>query len=206
MSAEQQKAFLFAVRNELAPDFRQRKSGLFTSQLTGRALGWVGLNTAHYRNPASLAVNPVMGVHHIDLEREVRRLAGPADSATTATISQPIGYLMPEREFRQWRLTDESDMAEEASSLGRAVSEFGLPFMRAHTELSQLIDALQRHHHPGRPARDILRITALAMDGRLQEAHRVGRSYATSLGGDETMAALHFRRFFERFQVEWTLG
>lgn len=204
MSRTFDKAFIAELGAHLSPDLTRRRGGPFTGRLGNDTSAWVGLNVAHHRDPDVLVVNPVVGVLHVPLETEVQRLRGaPAGPLRGVTISISIGYLMPDPEFRSWRVATESDVAVQAASVHDAVRAYGLPFMRQHNGLPQIIDALRRHLHPGSPSSEIHLITALAMNGQSPDAHEVLRRSLSAYEQDETMAAAHFRVFAANFAHHW---
>jgi hypothetical protein len=43
--------------------WRKRKPAIFTVDIRDESIGWLGLNTAHYRGGV-LEINPVVGVRH----------------------------------------------------------------------------------------------------------------------------------------------
>lgn len=89
--------------------------------------GWLGLNLATWALPASLEINPVVGVRHVQLERALVDLAGWPPPV--ACVSRPLGYLMPQSTFVQWEFSSSGDVAAVAADLAEAVSAYGQPFI-----------------------------------------------------------------------------
>jgi hypothetical protein len=89
--------------------------------------GWLGLNLATWGLPAKLQINPVVGVRHVPLEKELVDLAGW--KAPVACISKPLGYLMPQKAFVQWDFLADGDLAEPAEDLATNIACYGQPFI-----------------------------------------------------------------------------
>ncbi|WP_157756637.1 hypothetical protein [Plantactinospora sp. KBS50] len=89
--------------------------------------GWLGLNLATWGLPAKLQINPVVGVRHVQLEKALVELAGW--KAPVASISKPLGYLMPQNTFVQWDFSADGDLTAIAEDLASAVRAYGQPFI-----------------------------------------------------------------------------
>lgn len=122
-----------------AAGFRKRAGQIYTLDLGDDALGWLGLNSATQHLAVGVVeVNPVVGVRHQGVERMVAELMGVKfDAYRPPTVSSPIGYLMPGRRYRAWRV-DTAAPGEPARELVEAVLTYGVPFMRSAADLRTL--------------------------------------------------------------------
>ncbi len=124
-------AGLDAVRAMLeVAGFKKRVGQVFTRELGGDVLGWLGLNRAtRGRQRGEVEVNPVVGVRHQGVERMVAELRGESFHAyQPPTVNTPLGYLMPEQRYRGW-VIEADGSADVLEDLASAVAEYAIPFM-----------------------------------------------------------------------------
>ena len=124
--------------------FKQRKTGIFTIQLSSEVLGWLGLNTAtKHHPPGEVTINPVVGARHQEVERLVAELRGERFHAyLPPTISRALGHLIPEVRFKSWIANPEHASVVGADMVA-AIGEYGLAFMKSLTTLEELRRALE---------------------------------------------------------------
>lgn len=98
------KRFFAAAAAELSQlGLRRHGRGLYTWVVQEEVLGWLGLNIAGYSADHMVDVNPVVGVRHQSVHRLLADLTQRKfDKHSPPTYSLPLGYLTPEKEFRQW--------------------------------------------------------------------------------------------------------
>lgn len=97
----------------------------------------VGINTASEQQGRVLALNPVLGVAHKGAVAWLAGATGRRDWLDRAIVSRPIGYVMPEDRFTQWRFT-EDNLGEGAVAVADAVATHGLPWMEHMTDLDAM--------------------------------------------------------------------
>ena len=120
-----------------------KRSGSLLLPLTEDVQGWIGLNTASRRPDRLVAFNPVIGLRHQAVQQLVADLnQDMPDGYLTPTVSSPLGYLMPERQFRQWYFGEGVDSESVVRDLVAAVERYGLPFMVEHQTLSGIAELL----------------------------------------------------------------
>ena len=118
--------------------FKKREGEIYTCEAAEGFLGWLGLNRAI--RAGVIAINPVVGVRCQELERLLSDLRGEkAHSYVPPTISSPLGYLMPEQNFRQWFFETAEDLSQ-VQDLVVAFCDYGIPFIRSTVS----VDALQQ--------------------------------------------------------------
>ncbi|NLE21220.1 MAG: hypothetical protein GX624_00330 [Actinobacteria bacterium] len=126
--------------------FKKRAGAVFTIPIADGVLGWLGLNSATKYTPKGHAnVNPIVGVRNQRVEELVAELSGERPHPyNPPTASTPIGYLLPERAYRTWDISEESP--EAVADMVATIVEYGLPFMEEHVELSALRSLLAGGH------------------------------------------------------------
>jgi hypothetical protein len=192
---ESQDACAAALR---AYGFTPKRRGLLLQPGTKKiATGWLGLNLATVGLPAKLQVNPVVGVRHIPLEAALVELAGW--KPPVASISRPLGYLMPQNTFAQWDFVLGDDLTSVAADLARTVAEFGQPFIDRWSDWkrfssdvgdSGLLLDLERYI--------VLPIVA-ALNGERAAADDLVQQELARTGGSEDAYAKAYRAFAEKF-------
>jgi hypothetical protein len=193
-----QQAAIELLREPLAElGFRKRAGAIFTVELDDPVIGWLGLNAASEHQPAGQAsVNPVVGVRHQTVERIVAELLGERFHPYVGpTVSTPIGYVMPEQRFATWQFGD-GDSHAQADQLLTALDDYGLPFMRDHTGLDSIRDAVEQ----GDAEFPEYRLpVVLVLLGRDDEATRMIDDRLEELGNADNPFAREFRAYAERF-------
>ena len=178
--------------------FRKRAGYVFTLDLAPNILGWLGLNRAtQHRAPGEVEVNPVVGVRFQDVERLVDECRGEKVHAyQPATISSPLGYLMPENKYKAWVFSP-GRSEEVAIDMVRAISMHGVAFMRSISDLAELRRRLQDRfagieHQLAyrRPAAALV-----AEDG--EQARASLDAELAAIGARTDLAAADYRRFAE---------
>lgn len=192
---------LLALREPLELlGFRKRAGQIYIVDLREDVSGVLGLNKgSKHRSPGQVEVNPVVGVRHQRVERIVADLLGQKyHDYQPATVSSPIGYLMPERRYAAWVIgTGSSPGASE--ELASAVADFALPWMHSLSALPELREALegQMGHQP-----EYRLPVVLALLGEHAEAGDAVQRTLAQLGTRADPAAELFRKFAESFD-EW---
>lgn len=179
---------------------RKRAGTTYTFDVTPEVLGFVGLNVAANRPTGPFSVNPVVGSRHQELEKVVAELTGEKPSTyTPPTISSPLGYLMPDRRFAEWEFGDAASVDATATALGAALEQHGVPFVRSHTTLEVIVEALQSGDY-GFPQQNAVRVpVGLALLGSVAEGRRALQREVSALGERQDLASQWFRSFAAAF-------
>ena len=176
-----------------------RRRNVHTKEVAPDVLGWIGLNRAVRRGDDQLLVNPVIGVRHQGLEREVARLLGerfhpylpPTISAPLSQLTRPGDHLF--KEGRRKKLD------RQVQRMIDTLAAQALPFFDRHSSLEALIAAL-RSGQFSIPDEAMYRLpVALALDGRHGEAGENVRQSLADLGHRDDAAARRFRSFADAF-------
>lgn len=171
------------LEERLAGDgFRRRAGFLYSVPVTPGVVGWLGLNRILGQPGLLLSINPVVGVRHNEVELLVSSLAGNRSDPKTTTFAEPLSYVMPEKQYREWSFRAVEDIPYVLDDLAAAIKDHGLPNMRRWANLSALLEVIQRDG-------EILEYqarrvpAALALLGRKSEAARSVSMYLERLAG-----------------------
>lgn len=177
---------------------QKRKGDIFTRELVSGVLGWVGLNRAVRRTEGILEINPVIGVRHQELEQLVARfLEEDFHPYVPPTISIALGYLTAEQRFRSWLFDDKSDQRAVAQTLVATITEFGNPFMAAHSTLAAIAKAMEAE--TGIPSDLAYRLpVAYVLIGDPAKAEAYLSNKCAELGDAENPYAVRYRTFASR--------
>ena len=182
--------------------FKKRAGAIFTKDLDTDVLGWLGFNAATEHLPKGVVeINPVVGVRFQQVERVVADLEGiDFHPYLPATISSPIGYLMPERKYKGWIVdTNAAGALEAVTDLVTTIETAALPFMDSARNLEMLpkfVDEVGGFEHQLRYRRPV----ALMLAGDPARALKDLDGSVERLGARNDPAATRFRRFAERLR------
>jgi len=132
------------LHNRLAMlDFEKRKSGILTIKITDDVIGWIGLNKATRGQRGFLEINPVLGVRNQQIEKLVAELTREKfDEFVPPTLSGNIGYMTPANKFRPYLFSENGTVEPIVEELVNDVCEYGLPFIRAHSDMVALVEGM----------------------------------------------------------------
>ncbi|TXK17717.1 hypothetical protein [Homoserinibacter sp. GY 40078] len=176
--------------------FRKRAGSVFTIDIADDVIGFLGYNTAsEHTLPGNFAVNPVIGIRNQELARVVSELRGERfHPYAPPTVSSPLGYLMPDPEFRVWYLGPDSPTAD-GREMVDAIVNYGIPYMKSGATLPRLLplieassDFLTRYYHP----------VALGLLGEVTRAQRVLHGLDEDLAHLSDPASTRYREFSPR--------
>ena len=200
------KAVLRACQRPLQElGMKKRTIAAYTLDLSPRRIGTVGFNSGGEHGPyVSLRVNPLMIVTDVLVDRVAQELAGvpPHKPYETSTIFTPLGYLMPQQTYLEWKFSPERPIEDEVRDMTNAIKEYGLPFMRSHDDLAKIIEKMTLRQPWGWP--DMIKFqlpVAFAYVGRRQEADLYVEEKLREYRKATYPAAEQFRAFAARFSI-----
>jgi hypothetical protein len=163
----------------------------------------VGLGRSVYRAQQIVGIAPVVSVAHIPLELEVLRLKGRAPVKrfrVPATVATPVGYLMPQNSFTEWKFSEGDDVAEIARDIAANVVTYGRPFIDQHRTLEDFYESMITRRYGGSFPRFVhsLAVAALML-GRPDTAREHVEKYLETLGDRNDCGAQDDREFAARF-------
>ena len=132
MEAKEFKKYIFdnLHKNLLNAGFEQSKSQIYSKKISEDVLGTVGIGQVIKHKGAYIAINPIIGVRSLKLEQFLSKLKNSKyDKFTPATISSPIGYLKPQKKYKQYIFTldqiDKSNKNNNEWNAGAMSTQFG---------------------------------------------------------------------------------
>jgi hypothetical protein len=185
-----------------ADGFRKRAGLIFTVELAEDVLGRVGLNTAtKYTQKGEIQVSPILGVRHQTVERNVARLCDKKfHSYIPSTISAPLGYLMPERAWREWLFRPE-DFTATAHEMVDRIREYGMPFLSDNATLDKTTRGIESGRRERSPESYRLSV-AYFLAGKHDQAIDALDRDLCFLGDRHDAAAAGYRQFADRFRTQ----
>ncbi len=190
-------------RTLLKSGLRKRSAQVFTRDIAKEMLGWVGLNRAVNRQDGRLELNPVIGVRHERVEALVAKLSGVKYHAfTPPTLSTPLGYLMPNKEYKAWLFESGADNVLRVNRLVEAVRTWGYSFMEANRTLPDLIETMVQSGF-GYPHQNAYRIpVGYQLIGETRKAEDYINKHINALSTRNDLAADYYRAFAVAFHEQ----
>lgn len=183
--------------------FKKRAGVVFTRDVSGDVIGWLGLNRAsRHHSAGEFEVNPVLGVRHQGVERIVAELRGEKFHAyQPPTVSSPLGYLMPGSRYRGW-IVNAAEPDRDVEELVAAIGEYGVPFIESGSDLTAVCELLDRglgfeHQLVYR------RPVAWMLAGDLNRAVGFVEAAEADLGDRDDEAAVELRSFMAAFRSRY---
>jgi hypothetical protein len=194
LKTESLKACNVALR---AYNFSKRQGVFLQPGATPAATGWLGLNLATWGLPAKLQVNPVVGVRHVPVERALVELA--EWPSPVASVSKPIGYLMPQSSFVQWDFVAGGDYSSIAEDLARTVSLYGQPFIEKWSDWELFSAEVASSGLLLENEKSFVLPVVLAINGDRLGAEQLVRQELERVGDALDVYSQSYRKFAERF-------
>lgn len=174
--------------------FRKRTGDVFTRDIGGEMLGRIGFIRATYNNRGPLDVTPVIGIRDQEVERRIAELLDERfHHYSSATVSTPVGYLMPEQTYRLWRIASLAEVPRQVRDMVTAIENCGIPFMQANASHEALVAIMKRA-----PAYEpyFYRLpVALWLIGRPRETAAEVARIAARIGDRTDAAAQRYKQF-----------
>jgi hypothetical protein len=184
--------------------FVGRAQRVYLRPLVDGVAAWLGLNVA--TRGGLLQVNPVVGVRHEPLEGllgALRPSKAGSRSAPVASVTTPLGQLMPERRLRLWAFHAPDERAEVGavvSDLMVELDQWATPFQDQASTLVGLRAAMEQGY--GYPFENGYRLplTYLLENDSLGCLRALAEGSAR-WGIGASPAALQYRAFAERVRA-----
>jgi len=176
--------------------FEKRKPGIFTIKVSDEVVGWIGLNKATHGQKGFLEINPVVGVRNQRIEKLVSDLLGEKfDEVIPATLAGNIGYMMPSDKYRSYTFSQDAPVETIAEELVNGFREYGLPFIRSHTETTALVEGLRTCRFAVRFMADYRIPSGLFLLGRMDDAAAYLNAKLAEIADRSDPAALRYKVF-----------
>lgn len=121
--------------------FERKKNNNYVRVVNDNALQIVGFTYSSHSEKHVTYVNPDIGLLYKDIDALMVVLTGRGNRMKTLSpiIGYPIGYLMPERSFIEWRFAKDEPVDEEANKMGDAIIKYGLPYLDRLSDKDNMI-------------------------------------------------------------------
>jgi hypothetical protein len=178
----------------------------FVCGLGDGALGVVGLNVTTHRGDGCIGFVPIVGVRYEPIEAKLEAWSKEGRPVGT-TIQIPVGYVTPEKRFLEWLFEPgSSDNDAEIARMVRAIRDYGLPFMKSHSTLEALTDALEASNFTNKQMRSYQLPIAYLLQGKTDEALSMISQELAGLGPRNDAAAQNYKSFAENFREAVSVG
>lgn len=153
---------------------------------------WLGVGGAARASADAYLIRPVVGVRALAVEAE---LASLGHELSNATVSRPLGYLLPENSYVSYPLTIEN-APELTHEIAQAIEMHAFGWLESTSSLDGIRVAIDEGHGFNHEYRlPIL----LAIGGSYTDARQIVETRLDELGDAEHGAAKNYRRFAESF-------
>lgn len=125
--------------------FKKKKLNNYIRIKDGNVIQDIGFTTTTHGERHVIYLNPVVGVIYKDVDEIMVQLREGTNSSLemyTPMISLPIGYLMPDNDFKEWKFTIDKDVNEDIDNMARAIINYGLPYLEELSNMDQVIHGL----------------------------------------------------------------
>ena len=186
-----------AVRVQLtAAGMRKRSGQIYTFEVSKEALGLVGLSRVFRRTERVLSVNPTIGIRYQPLEKLLAEACGEKlHSYFPPTISQQIGYLMPQAEYVTWDFTFDSDIEKGVEEMVRAIKDCGFSFMKKYADFEALQGAILNREYGFNDVLDYRIPIVYLMQGSQEQAASFVDGRVKQMASRDDEAAEAYRGF-----------
>ncbi len=112
------------------------------------AVVMVGISEKFSPKKKKFTLTPVIGVRNAEVENLVEKILGykPHNFATASVF---LGYVCPEKSFKEWNV-DETSVNESITEITNYIVAYGMPFVKSLAPLreTETILAKQENHNP----------------------------------------------------------
>lgn len=120
--------------------FKKKKYDFFRP-INDNVYATIGYTTATHRMKAHTLINPIIGIAYEDVNRLYDQMCGYQHNIAP-TLWMPIGYLMPEVNFKEWDFIDSVDNEDILTDMLSAIQKYGEPYWDKMSYFDNLFDAV----------------------------------------------------------------
>ncbi|GAT70884.1 hypothetical protein PS9374_06572 [Planomonospora sphaerica] len=184
-----------------------RSRGIFIQGRESGGSGWLGLNENDSEMPRSLSIDPVVGVRHDKVQEAWAELDANSDILKSPTLFSPLGYLMPEPAYREWRFSRDGDHRSTAREITSSVMQYGGPFIERWADWRNFSEGIHETDLLLDVNRFIIIPIVRAFDGDVLGAKDMVDQEVARLDSmsSEDVYAKRYRAFAERFTVRFSV-
>ncbi len=121
-----------------------KKKYNYYKPLTNGIFSTLGFGIAHYSTPGHTFINVIVGVLHEDVELLSFKLTGYNRLTTMQPqIGIQLGYLMPEKKYREWEYQENTDNTIMFDDLLSNIQNYAIPYQTSYKDPSVLFNAIE---------------------------------------------------------------
>ena len=129
------------LKTELGKMGFKKKGYNFFLKINDNVYAAIGFTTASHQIKGRTLLNPIIGISHDDVNAVYDNLCG-IRHVLAPTIWIPIGYLMPEKKYKEWELVNDTDNTETLSDMLLTIRQYGMEYWHKMTDFNTLFDAV----------------------------------------------------------------
>lgn len=175
MKEQKKKIWLFLEEYFSQYGFKRRKQNNYIRTTDGNVIQDIGFTTATRGQKHVVYLNPVVGIIYRDVDKlmlQLRDGVNPNIKDYGPMICRPIGYLMPEHYFKEWKFTKDKDIREDAEDMAKAIIEYGSSYLEELSDVDQMIYGLatSKYSYIGSEVRDYILPVLYYLYGNSEQA------------------------------------
>lgn len=184
MKEQKKKIWLLLEKHFSQYGFKKARLNNFIRIKDGNVVQDIGFTTATHGEKHVTYLNPVVGVIYKDVDEVMLQLREGINSCLkmyTPMICIPIGYLMPENDFKEWKFTIDTNVSDGVDNMARAIIDYGLPYFEELSDMEQVIYgfATSKYSYIGGEVRDYLLPVLYYLHGNSGQALRTVEAAVT---------------------------
>ena len=145
MREQKKKIYLFLEEYFSKYGFKKKKLNNYVRIKDGNVVQYIGFTIATHGERHVIYLNPVVGIIYRDVDELMVQLREEINCDIEEhgpMICLPIGYLMPENDFKEWKFTIDRDVSDGVGNMARAIIDYGLPYLEELSNVDQVIYGL----------------------------------------------------------------
>lgn len=100
------------------------------------------LSVSAYQIPKHLFVAPIVGIRYDNVEQMIKELR-PTMNNECATMSEPLGYLLPEHTWTEYDYSEETNPDEFWNRMLQTIETYGKPYADKYSDMDTLISYIE---------------------------------------------------------------
>ncbi len=121
--------------------FEHKKNNNYVRVVNSNVLQIIGFTYSSHSEKHVTYINPVIGLLYKDIDALMVTLTGWGNRMSTLSpiVGSPIGFLMPERTFIEWRFAKGKPVDKEVNKMGDVIIKYGLPYLDRLSDKDNMI-------------------------------------------------------------------
>lgn len=127
--------------------FKKKGYNYFVRMADEKTIQNIGFSIATHGEKHVFYLSPSPGIVYKDVEEleiQLRNLGMPKyPDYVGAMLCSPIGYLMPSRDYIEWKFILNEDIVGEANAMADAIIEYGIPYMEKLVDRDEVVYGME---------------------------------------------------------------